>query len=130
VRFLFSAVRGDLASIRFGERAAESSTFEIPAVGRRSGLLSPGAAQVATVDGVEAEFVDQAKHGGFRLGSIAGNRKSHAARRGRRNALPPKAPGVDAVECLDDRSSELLRDPLAASMPRSIASMRPSRSSG
>src|SRR6266705_978828 len=111
--FLFGAVFGDPASIRFGERAPESSDFKIPAVGRRSGLLSPGVVQVTTVDRVEAEFVDQAKHWGLRLDSIAGNRESYAARRSRRNALFEKALGVDVVECLDYRSPELLRDPLA-----------------
>src|SRR6266571_7538076 len=113
VSFLFGAVFGDPASIGFGERAPKSSDFKIPAVGRRSGLLSPGVVQVTTVDRVEAELLDQAKHWGLRLYSIAGNRESYAARRSRRNALFEKALGVDVVECLDDRSSELLRDPLA-----------------
>src|SRR2546428_11754052 len=65
--FLFGAVFGDPASISFGERAPENSDFKIPAVGRRSGLLSPGVVQVTTVDRVEAEVVDQAKHWGLRL---------------------------------------------------------------
>src|SRR5439155_5948639 len=99
--FLFGAVFGDPASIRLVERAPESGDFKIPAVGRRSGLLSPGVVQVTTVDRVEAELVDQAKHWGLRLCSITGNREGNAARRSRRNALFAKAPGVDAVECLD-----------------------------
>src|SRR5882724_7519391 len=111
--FLFGAVFGGPASIGFGERAPESSDFKIPAVGRRSGLLSPGVAQVTTVDRVEAELVDQAQHRGLRLGSIAGDRESDAARRGGRDALLEKAPGVDVVERLDDGSPELLRDPSA-----------------
>ena len=65
--FLFGTVFGDPASISFGERAPESSDFKIPAVGRRSWLLSPGVVQVTSVDRVEAEFVDQAKHWGLRL---------------------------------------------------------------
>src|SRR5262249_34890729 len=109
--FLFGAVFGDSVSIGFGERAPESSDFKIPAVGRRSRLLSPGAAQVTTVDRFEAEFVDQAKHRGFGLDSIAENRESYAAHRSPWNAPFAKAPGVDVVECLDDRSPELLSDP-------------------
>src|SRR5438552_16169372 len=89
--FLFGAVFGDPASISFGERAPESSDFKIPAVGRRSGLLPPGVVQVTTVDRVEAEFVEQAKHLGLRLDSIASNRESYAASRSRRNALFAKA---------------------------------------
>src|SRR2546427_13059028 len=73
--FLFVAVFGDPASISFGERAPESSDPKIPAVGRRSGLLSPGVVQVTTVDRIEAELVDQAKPRGLRLFSIAGNRE-------------------------------------------------------
>src|SRR4030095_12474195 len=111
--FLLGAIFGDPASISFGECPPERGGLKIPAVGRRSGLLSPGVVQVTTVDRVEAELVDQTKHEGFRLCSIAGNRESYTACRFPPNALFEKALGEDVVECLDDRSPELLRDPLA-----------------
>jgi hypothetical protein len=47
---LLGAVCGDPAAIRFGERAPESGSFEIPGVGGRAGLLAPRVIQVATVD--------------------------------------------------------------------------------
>src|SRR5262245_40159089 len=90
--FLCGAIFGDPASIRFSERPPEGLGLEIPAVGRRPRLLSPGVVQVAAVDGVEAELVDQAKHHGFRLGLIPGHRESGAAPRSRRCAFIEKAP--------------------------------------
>jgi hypothetical protein len=59
---LFGAVFGDPAPVSFGERVPESSDFKIPALSRRSGLLSPGVVSITTVDRVEAEIVDEAKH--------------------------------------------------------------------
>jgi hypothetical protein len=110
---LFGAVFGDPAPVSFGKRAPESSGFKIPAVSRRSGLLPPGVVQTTTVDRVEAEIVDEAKHRGPCVQRIAEDRESYTARRSPRNALFEKAFGVDVVERLDYRTPELLRDPLA-----------------
>jgi len=96
------AVFGDPAPIGFGERAPERGGVEIPAVRRRARLLAPGVIQITTVDGLEAKIVDEAKHGRLGVRRIAGDRKSDAP----------------------------LRPPWLSSMPRSIASIRPSRSSG
>ena len=48
--------------VGLGERASESSGFKIPAVSRRSGLLTPGVVHIATIDRVETKIVDEAKH--------------------------------------------------------------------
>jgi hypothetical protein len=95
----FGAVFGDPAPISFRERAPQSSAFKIPTVSRRSGLLPPGVVQITTVDRVEADVVDNAKHYCFGVQRIAKDR-----------------------ECYPTH--------WLSSMPRSIASMRPSRSSG
>src|SRR5437762_1767127 len=110
---LFGAVFGDPARIRFGERAPESIGVKIPTVSRRSGLLPPGVVQITTVDRVEAEIVDKAKHRCLGVRRIADDRETDPPRRSARNALLEKAPGEDVVECLDHGTPDLLRDPLA-----------------
>ena len=62
---LFGAVFGDSAPVSFGERAPESSSFKVAAVGGRSGLLPPGVVQNSTVDRLEAKIVDEAEHRGL-----------------------------------------------------------------
>src|SRR5437762_13910718 len=88
---LFGAVFGDPPPIRFGERAPESTGFEIPAVGGRSGLLPPGVVQITTVDWVEAELVDEAQHRCLGVRRIAGDRESDPARRSSGSALREQA---------------------------------------
>src|SRR6202035_1751809 len=111
--FLFDAVCGDTAPVSFGERAPESGGAKIPKVSRRSGLLPPGVVQLTTVDGVEAEIVDEAKHCCFGVRRIAGDRESDPSRHSSQNSLLAKARGEDVVERLDHGTAELLRDPLA-----------------
>ena len=74
---LFGTVFGDPAPISFGEGAPKSGGFKILAVSRRSGLLSPGVVQVTTVDRVEVEIVDEAKHRCLGIQRIAHDRESY-----------------------------------------------------
>ena len=110
---LFAAVFRDPASISLAKRASESRGVKVLAVSRRSRLLPPGVVQISTIDGVEAEIVDEAKHcclGGQR---IAGDREGDPSLRSLRSALFEKAFGEDVVEGLDHGMPDLLRDPLA-----------------
>src|SRR6266850_1147132 len=98
---LFGAAFGDSAPVGFGERATESSGFEIAAVSRRSGLLPPGVVQDSTVDRVEAKIVDEAEHSCPGARRIAVDGESNPPGRSPRNSLLEKAPGEDVVERLD-----------------------------
>jgi hypothetical protein len=109
---LFGAVFRDPASISFGERALEGSGFKVLAVSRRSGLLPPGFVQFTTVHWVETEIVNEAKHCGFGLRRITGDRESDPRLRSPRNAFLKEALCVDVVERLDHGTPDLLRDPL------------------
>lgn len=52
--FLFGAIFGDSVLVGSGECGLEGSGVKIVAVGRRSGLLPPGVAEVSIVDWIEA----------------------------------------------------------------------------
>src|SRR5262247_668359 len=112
-RLTFGAVFGDPASVGFGQRAPESGGAEIPAVGRRSGLLPPRLVQITAVDRVEAEIVDEAQHDRPGVQRIAGDRESDPPRGSPRNTLLEEAFGEDVVEGLDHGTPDLPRDPLA-----------------
>lgn len=127
---LFDAACRDPASISFGERAPESSGFKVQAVSRRPRLLPPGVVQITTVDRVEAKIVDEAKHYCLGIQRIADDRKSDRPLHSPRNALFEKAFGEDVVEALITGRPICCATHWLSSMPRSIASMRPSRSSG
>src|SRR4029077_14898561 len=110
---LFNAVFANPASLRLGERALDRDDFEIPAVGRRSSLLSPGIVQITRVDGIEAEIVDEAKHCCPGVQGIPSDRKGDPPFRSPRNALFEKACSENVVERLDYRTADLLSDPLS-----------------
>jgi hypothetical protein len=111
--FLFGAIFGDPAPVGFGESPPESSGFKVLAVSRGSGLLPPGVVEIAGVDGVEAELVDETEHECFGIRRIAGDRESYPPLRSPRDTFLKQAFGVDVVERFDHRTPDLLRDPLA-----------------
>ncbi len=108
----------------------ERSDLKVPAVSRRSWLLPPGVVHFPTVDRTKPEIVDEAKHRRLGIRRIAGNRESDPLFRSPRNVLFKKAYGKDVVEGLNTERPICCATHWLSGMRRSIASMRPSRSSG
>jgi hypothetical protein len=94
-RLLSGAVADDPAVFSSGERASEISSVKIPAVSRRSRLLTPGFVKPAGVDRGEAEIINEAKDSGLRLRPIADGRERYPPEVSSGNAVLLEAAGED-----------------------------------
>src|SRR5580704_5881453 len=65
---------------RLGQRTSYTLCVEVFAVNRRSGLLTPGLIQGASIYPIESEFIDKLKDGGFGRGVIARYRQRDSPR--------------------------------------------------
>jgi hypothetical protein len=127
---LFGAVCGDPAPVGSGEGAPETRGVEIAAVSRRSGLLPPRVVQNSTVDRLEAKIVDEAKHRCLGVRRIAVDRESNPPPRSRGTPFSRRLLAKMLLNALITGYPICCATHWLSGMPRSIASMWPSRSSG
>src|SRR4029077_4298272 len=78
----------------------------------------PELVQASGVDGIKAQFIDELEDDGLGGRVVARNRQGNATGSAFRPAQLQEVSGVDVVERLDHRPSELLRHPLALRQSR------------
>src|SRR6476646_2224523 len=96
-----------------GQSTPHTLGVEVLGIDWCAGLLPPGLVQPSGIDAVKAQFIDELQDNSLGCLVVARNRQGDATGRALRLAEFQEVSGVDVVERLDHRPTQLLRHPLA-----------------